>query len=108
MRKQQVPDADARAELVRRAEKLVAVYQESVASAGGAYGKGQVLDGTIQRDKLSDEAKRILPKTLDLATAERIAWYKGPKLIEWASDPETEGRPVPDEYAEIMKLIDSL
>ena len=104
MRNREVPDADQRAELVRKAEKIVSLLRQGI---GGAYGLGGELPA-FRPEQLSDEAKRILPDDLDDRTAHEVAQYQGPKLIEWASNADTEGQPIPHEYDEIMELIDSL
>ena len=104
MRNTEVPDADQRAELVWKVETLIHLYREGI---GGAYAQGGKLD-QFRPEQLSNEAKRILPEDLDESTAHRIAQYQGPKFVKWLKDPDTEGSPIPQEFTEIMRLIDLL
>ena len=104
MRKQQVPDADERAELVRRADKLISLLRKGI---GGAYGLGGELPA-FRPEQLSDEAKRILPDDLVDHTAYQVAQYQGPLLIEWAENPETEGQPVPSQCRDVMQLMEQM
>lgn len=104
MRNREVPDAAQRAELVRRAIRLQCICNEIRGSGAHAVANGQRL---TEENQLSDEAKCIQQKG-DFDTTERMTEDQGPKLIEWAKEPETEELPVPAEYAEIIKLMDSL
>ena len=106
MPKRQVPDPEQRAELVQKANELIKLCRELM--PGGSTRPGQKLPQEVKRDRLSEEAKRVLPEDLDPVTAQRIASTQGPQLVRWASDPETEGRPIPDGQTKIMQLIDLL
>ncbi len=104
MQNREVPDATQRAELVRKATKLQSICNEIRSSDAHWVANGQSL---TEQNQLSDEAECIQQKG-DFDTTERITEDQGPKLIEWAKTRETQGLPVPAEYAEIIKLIDLL
>ncbi len=103
MQKRQVPDADERAELVRKADRLWKLCPDP----GEWYDKGVEASHTFNWENLSPEAKRVIPKEMNKSRAQSISTMSD-VLREWARNPDTEGQPIPPQCDEIMELIDKL
>ena len=110
MQNNEGPDEAHRKELRSKVTELMRLCGEIIGNMGaGSWVPGQKLTPDGREEQLSPQAKGLFCEFgVSRERADEIDETEGPNFEKWLKDTETEGLPVPAEYTEIMKLIDSL
>ena len=104
------PDQARRKQLLIKLEELIGLCSEIIRVGASSSAQGQRLTSFEDRlDRLSPQAKALFCEFgVSRERAAEIDATEGPNLKKWLKDEETEEYPIPDEFAEIMGLIDRL